>query len=533
MKCELLKIEQVIGDTIMQATISETLRVPESKPGVEQIVSVDGFVRIGRIEVIEDKVIVHGKLHVGVVYVGLLDSKPVHYTHERVEFTQFADIPGCIPGMVARVDARILDLQAQCDSPDHHMGPDMYDVIALVEINARVTQMQEINALVEPDPGVSATTQRIRVEEIITTGQLQDIIQGSFRVPEEKPGIERILDVGAEVFIVETKVVDGQAIIEADAHLQFMYVALSDSQPVHHMHHRYHFTEFVPLPDLAGRFRHIHVRDLRVNVQELIEYLSFDTHGPDTARVELVMSFNVIVTKTRDIDLVTAITDSTAPNYQVQTLTLEQVVGEAHTQALVTDDIRIPENEPGAQQLLDLKIIRIHVPREEIVLLSDKVVVGGVVHLKAIYVALLDSQPVHALEAWVKFRSFIAIPGTLPDMVGHVTAILEHATGHVHAPDFIKVELILQLIGRVVVTSQIDTVLCPTAPVAPPTAPLPTAPSCPPGTLRTTVTVAPGDTLFKYALQYHVSWDKILAFNPGIDPNNLVVGTMISIPCDP
>jgi hypothetical protein len=534
MKCELLKVQQVIGETIMQSTISETLRVPESKPGVEQIVSVDGFVRIRRIEVIEDKIIVHGRLHVGVVYVGLLDSKPIHYAHERIEFTQFAEVLGCMPGMVARVDARILDIQAQCDSPHHHIAPDMYEIISLIEINARVTQVQEINVLVEPDPGVSATTQRVRVEEIITTGQLEDIIQASFMVPDEKPGIERILDVGAEVFVVETKIVDGQAIIEADAHLQFMYVGLTDkgNQPVHHMHHRYHFTEFVPLPDLTAKHRHLHVRDLRVNVQDLIEYLSFDTRGPDTAKVELVMSFSVIVTKTRDIDIVTAITDETAPNYQVQTLTLEQVVGEAHTQALVTDEIRVPENEPGAQELLDLKIIRIHVPREEIVLLNDKVVVGGVVHLKAIYVALLDSQPVHAVEAWVKFRSFIAIPGTLPEMVAHVNAILEHATGHVHAPDFIKVELILQLIGRVVVTSQIDTVLCPTAPVAPPTAPPPTAP-CPPGTLRTTVTVQPGDTIFKYALQYHVSWDKIIAFNPGIDPNNLVVGSTVNIPCDP
>jgi LysM repeat protein len=198
----------------------------------------------------------------------------------------------------------------------------------------------------------------------------------------------------------------------------------------------------------------------------------------------------------------------------------------------VTDEIRVPENEPGAQELLDLKIIRIHVPREEIVLLNDKVVVGGVIHLKAIYVALLDSQPVHAVEAWVKFRSFIAIPGTLPEMVGHVNAILEHATGHVHAPDFIKVELILQLIGRVVVTSQIDTVLCPTAPIAPPTAPPPTAP-CPKGTIRTTVTIQPGDTIFKYAIQYHVSMDRIIAANPGVDPNNLVVGSTLNIPCDP
>ena len=561
MKCELLKVQQVIGETIMQSTISETLRVPENKPGVEQIVSVDGFVRIRRIEVIEDKIIVHGRLHVGVVYVGLLDSKPVHYTHERIEFTQFAEVPGCMPGMVARVDARVLDLQGQCDSPNHHIAPDMYEIIALVEINARVTQMQEINVLVEPDPGVSATTQRVRVEEIITVGQLQDIIQASFTVPDEKPGIERILDVGAEVFCVETKIIDGQVLIEADANLQVMYVALTggggehghggeceggqcgpgdhgehnaypDSQPVHHMHHRYHFTEFVPVPDLAVKFRHLHARDLRVTVQDVIEYLSFDTHGPDTIKVELVMSFTVIVTKTRDIDIVTAITDATAPNYMVQTLTLEQVVGEAHTQTLVTDDIRVPENEPGAQQLVDLKIIRIHVPREEIVLLNDKVVVGGVVHLKAIYVAMLDSQPVHAVEAWVKFRSFIAIPGTLPEMVGYVNAILEHATGHVQAPDFIKVELVLQLIGRVVVISQVDTVLCPTAPISAPTAPPPTA-TCPVGTIRTTVTIQPGDTIFKYAMQYHVSMDRIIAANPGVDPNNLVVGSTLNIPCDP
>jgi LysM repeat protein len=409
----------------------------------------------------------------------------------------------------------------------------MYEIVALIEINARVTQMQEINVLVEPDPGVSATAQLVRVEEIITVGQLQDIVQGSFRVPEDKPGIERILDVGAEVVVVETKILDGQAVIEADAHLQFMYVALKDSQPVHHMHHRYHFTKFVPLPDLAGKYRQIHARDLHVNVQDVIEYLTFDTHGPDTARVELVMAFTVIVTKTRDIDIVTAITDSTAPTYQVQTLTLEQVVGEAHNQILVTDDLRVPEEKPGAQQLLDLKIIRIHIPRDEIVLLNDKVVLGGVIHLKAIYVGLTDKgdQPVHAMEGFVKFRGFIPIPGTLPEMTAHVNAILEHTTGHVHAPDFIRVEVVLQLIGRVVVTSQIDTVLCPTVSL-PPSAPrVPGAPTTAPCPF--TVTIQPGDTIFNFAMQYHVSMDHIIAANPGIDPNNLVVGAMLTIPCDP
>ncbi len=109
--------------------------------------------RIRRIEVIEDKIIVHGRLHVGVVYVGLLDSKPIHYTHERIEFTQFAEVLGCMPGMVARVDAE--DLTSRHNAIRHIiiLRRTCMKLSTSIEINARVTQVQEINVLVEPDPG--------------------------------------------------------------------------------------------------------------------------------------------------------------------------------------------------------------------------------------------------------------------------------------------------------------------------------------------------------------------------------------------
>ncbi len=468
MKCELLKIQQVIGEVAVQATISETLRVPEEKPGVEQIVSADGTVRIRRIEIIEDKIIVHGRLHVGVVYVAFKDPQPVHYTHEGIEFTQFADLPGALPGMTARVRARILDIQGECGD-GRGFGPDQYGIIAVLEIIAKVTQTQEVNVLVEPDPGVQATTQQVRVEEIVAEASQQSIIEGRFRVPEEKPGVDRILDVAAEIFITESKIVDGQALIEGEAILQFMYVAFKDSQPVHHMHHRLHFTQFVPLPDLHPR-HHPH-KHLHVNVENMIEYIGFDAPSPDTVKAELFLAMNVIITKSRDIDVVTAITDITAPNYQTACLNLEQVIGEANTQALVKEEIRIPDEKPGAQQVLDVKIVRVHIPHEEIVVINDKVILSGIIIIKVIYVAFIENQPVHALEAKIKFRSFIPIPGCLPDMTALVNAVVEHATAFAHEPDMITAEIILQLTGRVVQTVQIYVVLCPTAPVAPPTAP--------------------------------------------------------------
>lgn len=538
MKCELLKIEQVIGQAAVQSTIREALVIPDEKPGVEQIVSVDGTVRVRKIEIIADKIIINGRLHVGVVYVADRDDQPVHFTHGHIDFTEFAEIIGAMPGMTVHVNVRILDLQGESNEPHHHhhgdgdeehhggihLPPCQVGIIAVVEISVKVTQTQEVNVLVETDLSVQATTQRVRVEEIVAEAEQQTLIDGRFTVPDEKPGVERILDVAAEIFITETKIVDGQALIEGEAVLQFMYVAIKDSQPVHHMHHRLPFTQFVALPDLA---HDMHRRaKLHVNVDEIIEHIGFDVIDGCTVKAELFLKKTVRVTRTRDVDIVTAITDGTSVNYQVQCLQLEQVVGEERAQILVKEGISIPDEKPGAQQVLDVKIVRVRIPHEEIVLINDKVILGGTIHLKVIYVSVKESQAVHAVEARIKFRNFIAIPGCMPDMTALVNAVVEHATAHVRTGCDINVEIVLKITGRVVQTVCVDVVLCPAAAV-------PTAPVCPPGTYATTVTVQAGDTIFKYAITYHVSVDHILQANPGIDANNLKIGTTVIIPCDP
>ncbi|MDD4694356.1 MAG: LysM peptidoglycan-binding domain-containing protein, partial [Firmicutes bacterium] len=43
-------------------------------------------------------------------------------------------------------------------------------------------------------------------------------------------------------------------------------------------------------------------------------------------------------------------------------------------------------------------------------------------------------------------------------------------------------------------------------------------------------TIRPGDTIYQLAIRYNTTVDRILRFNPGIDPNNLKVGQRICIP---
>lgn len=53
-------------------------------------------------------------------------------------------------------------------------------------------------------------------------------------------------------------------------------------------------------------------------------------------------------------------------------------------------------------------------------------------------------------------------------------------------------------------------------------------PVCPPGS--TSYTIRPGDTLFSLAQRFNTTVSAILALNPGLDPNNLQVGRIICIP---
>ncbi len=505
-RTERLKVEHVVGENTAQVVVRQEFTVPDPKPEIEKIISLDRTVKVTGVEVVADKVIIEGRVNVHVVYVAALPSQPVHHTHARLDFTQFVEVPGAAPGMTARVNVKVVDIQGAVNP--RRAG--VFEVAAVLHIFAKVTETVEVDVLVEPPPGVKAEVAELRVEEVVGEGRAQVAVEGRFTVPPEKPPVEKVLDVDAKAAITEKKVLAGKVIVTGEVDLQFLYVALEEKQPVHHMHHKLPFTQVLEVPGAA--------EGMHVQVEETITHTGWDVVNPETVKVEVIMDKVAKVTATRLFKVVTGLEGVAARRRKLR---VEHVVGEGRTQVVVREVVAIPPEKPGAVKVLDVKVHKIAIPEEDVVVIKDKVVLGGQIDAQVLYVSEEPDQAVHVTEAPLKFRSFIPIPGAQPDQAVLFQSTVEHVAARLgECGGSLLVEAVLKLAARLVETVQLEVVV----------APLPEQVPCPPGAVIEHV-VRPGDTFWELARRYHVSVEAIARANPGVDPGNLQVGSVLRIPC--
>lgn len=93
-----------------------------------------------------------------------------------------------------------------------------------------------------------------------------------------------------------------------------------------------------------------------------------------------------------------------------QTIIVRQVLGEKEKQKVLDIHVTVPQNKPAIEQIIDVFVKNVTVNCVDVI--TDKVIVRGEFEVKAIYVACLPGNPVHALEIkHYKWTQDIDMPG--------------------------------------------------------------------------------------------------------------------------
>lgn len=109
---------------------------------------------------------------------------------------------------------------------------------------------------------------------------------------------------------------------------------------------------------------------------------------------------------------------------QTGTIIVRQIIGEKEKQKALDIHVTVPERKPSIEQIVDVFVKEVEVCSVDVI--TDKVIVRGEFEIKAIYVAALPEQPVHAVEIkHYKWTLDIDIPGARRGMDAEASVVVE------------------------------------------------------------------------------------------------------------
>ncbi|MEJ6950634.1 SPOCS domain-containing protein [Natronospora cellulosivora (SeqCode)] len=334
---QLLKIEEVIGETVETVVVSGRLPVPDilNKPPIERILNATAEIRQIDAEITEDGVIIDGSIFGGAMYVAEVEEpplQPVHFIEGEFNFSQGIDIPGVQPGM--NVHTNVIVQRVSFDEVTVN-GETTVELNVVIRLFVKVTEQKQVNIITDiVSELVEVDRDLLRVEEVIGEDIYHESITRPLTVPEEKPAVLRVLEPFARVIDFEAMTEPGGVMIDAEIEAGAMYVGDvaegEPQQPVHFVEtpdaEPFNFDNFVDIPGAEpGMNAYVELEVTRVSVQKL--GVNNNQEPPVPARrleFTIVVRKFAKVTEFRQLEIITdivevapVVVDDCPPSYVV------------------------------------------------------------------------------------------------------------------------------------------------------------------------------------------------------------------------
>ena len=296
--------------------------------------------------------------------------------------------------------------------------------------------------------------QLIRVEYVVGEDTVTEAITAEVEVPDNKPNIERIIDVTAELTTIETEVEEDGVNITGIIEPGIIYVAEAPAdepqQPVHFFGGEEDeaiitFTNFVDIPGTT--------EDMRAFVDINIRRVSFQLIDERTVEITVVITKFVKVTEFRQVTVITDVTGIPEEDIFEELLKIEEVIGEKTVTTVVTGEVdreEIPENKPPISRVLNVTADLVQITSE---VEEESVIIDGTIEAGVIYVADVElpapQQPVHFLSDEFTFSEVVDIAGIFPEMTPFVNVRIKRLSFDMINEDVVEVSAVLELFVKV------------------------------------------------------------------------------------
>ncbi|AGB40108.1 putative glycosyl hydrolase [Halobacteroides halobius DSM 5150] len=306
---------------------------------------------------------------------------------------------------------------------------------------------------------VNVKEEEVRVEYVVVEETVRTSVEGTLQVPNQKPDIQRVLEIGVEQVKLDDMGSDSDLYVEEGGvsftggaiEMGVVYVAAEADQPVHFFHDDLELSNIdLDIPELTS--------DMNVSVKIEVTDISYEVNPPtDTIEVTAILAIEVKATETREIEVITDVTGIKDSLVDKELLKVEDIIDEINQKKIIKDKNLELDND--ISRILKVEGGLITTAKAKIV--NGAVKVTGRFKAKVMYVAdtAADDQPVYIEEGTFDFTQVIDIPQVTNEMKAYADVDLKRWNYSIADTNVANIDAIINIYVKVTAPREVMAVV--------------------------------------------------------------------------
>lgn len=436
---ENIECKQLLAEDFCDTVVKSEYVIPDTHPDVSEVLMLDAKPCIISKEVMQDKILVEGKIEYTVLYLANEEeSTGIHSTNYTGQFSNYVEVPGAEHKMLSDSSCYIEHMECTI------VNERKIAIEGIVKLKAEVYKNYDFEVIkdIAGAEDIQMLKNPTTIDKIVGTVSGDLIAKCHMQIPMDNAQIGSILKCDVKIHKKETKVMEEKVSVGASALITVLYRG-KDSRDIVYMEEDVPISKDLELKEVnpsMDSYSDFKVDAMEFNVKE-------DDLGENRiVDVEALIKSDTRVMYKEELDI---IQDAYSPSELMQMskkdYQLNVMHGHSTCQNIVKGNIELNNNVPKVSKII-MCCGEICVTDKKLV--EDKVVLEGVLNVQVLYKTTDEEKYVYTVNEEIPFSCGVDIPGCKIDMQCIAKISLENVEASIEL-DNIAVKALIDIYARV------------------------------------------------------------------------------------
>jgi len=398
----MIRIEQVMGEEMTQAVVEEDIVVPDSKPDIQKVLSINGEVVITDKQVLDNRVEVNGVINTRILYASPEGDQPLYYMEGNFGVMQQIDVPGVESRMDTEVHAEIEHIDFTL------VNSRKLNVKCVLNFSGKVSDRSQIDVIKEIRgvQDVQVLKDYIEVSDIVGENSSHTTVRQEFELPADKPPVREILKTDVTVGQRDSRITEDRVNIQGIINISTLYIGEDEENSINHVKYQIPFSNYIEIAGIMPGMKDV----MRYSAEDYYSTVKENAEGQkNIIEHEVVVKAEGKVETTQQMEvMVDAYSPSLQLNVRKSNLKLRKSMDNIIEDINVKEEIDLPEECPEIEEICDVEATPLLTDFE---ISEGFLIIEGLLVVKMLYITDSIDEKVYIHEDEIPFRHSIELPG--------------------------------------------------------------------------------------------------------------------------